>query len=336
MEEECPRVSMERTSKIFRRSIHIFLKNYHYFTSTIALLLLPVSISVLLSQAIIPSTSPFMVTTHTRLVSLFEAAGFPSSTHFFSILSMKISQTIGSSIYSLPFTLSYMLFAKAAIIQALSYSRPPVSPMFSSVVPSYSALLSTYVCNSFIIISANASAFFLVFFAFNSFEAFGFSSNNSLLFISAAVAVIYSVILANTFVTCNLALIVAGMEKCGGYLAIVKALVLIKGRFSTALSLALPVNFGLAALEALFHYRIVRAYRVSDKLTGYIALEGLLIAYLYSIFIMIDCIATCIFYKSCKSSSRIEETRYYRIELLEEDEDDNGAFTKAKILDEVV
>ncbi|PIA62882.1 hypothetical protein AQUCO_00200714v1 [Aquilegia coerulea] len=327
--EEYTLIPMERSGKIMRRSMHIFLKSYNYFTSTAVLLVLPVAVSVLLSQALIPSMTPFIVTIHARLESLFRAAGFPSSLQFFSILSIKISQTICSSIFTLPFTLSFLLVAKAAIIRFLCNEKSPISPPFSSLFPLCNPLLNTYLCNTFIILSANASAFFLFFLAFNSLDAFGFSCNNYILFLSAAGAVLYSVILANTFITCNLALIVAGMENCGGYLAILKACVLIKGRAATALSLALPVNFGLAAVEALFQYRVVRAYHLSEKLTFSIGFEGLLLAYLYSLLIIIDTITTCIFYKSCKSSTRIDEGRYYRIELAEEQ--DIGTFTNSKI-----
>jgi hypothetical protein len=49
------------------------------------------------------------------------------------------------------------------------------------------------------------------------------------------------------------------MERFGGYLAILKACVMIRGRASTALSLTLAVNIALAGVEALFQYRIVRA-----------------------------------------------------------------------------
>jgi hypothetical protein len=78
------------------------------------------------------------------------------------------------------------------------------------------------------------------------------------LFLSAA-AVVYSIILANVIIICNLALVISGMERFGGYLAILKACVMIRGRASTALSPTLAVNIALAGVEALFQYRIVRA-----------------------------------------------------------------------------
>ncbi|OVA13410.1 hypothetical protein BVC80_8771g30 [Macleaya cordata] len=311
---------MERTANIFRRSIHTFFQNYQYFTSTAAFLLLPVSVSVLLSQAVEFNSFPLLPTFLTRLQSLFDAAGFPPSSQFFFLLNLKLSQTISSSIFTFPFSLSFLLVAKAAIIQALHH-KTSSSPPFSSSFSLYHPLLLTYLCNSFFIISAHATGLCILILLFNSFDAFGFSSPSFLFFLSAAGAVLYSVILCNTIIICNLALVVAGMENCGGFLAILKACFLIRGRDSAALSLALPVNLGLAFLEALLQYRLVRAYHLSRKLSSSAAFEGLLIAYLYSLFILGETIISCTFYKSCKSGLRIDgEDRYshYRIENMEE------------------
>ena len=105
-------------------------------------------------------------------------------------------------------------------------------------------------------------------------------------------------------------------------MAILKACVLIRGRASTALSLALPVNMALAAIEALFQYRVVKAYHFAEKLGPSMALEGILIAYLYSILIVLDTVVTFMFCRSCKKtgSSIEQEGRHsYRIQFAEED-----------------
>lgn len=165
-------------------------------------------------------------------------------------------------------------------------------------------ILNTYVFNSFLIISANASAFCLLFLAFGFVEGLGFSPSPSfLLCLSASGVVLFSVILANVLVICNLALAVSGMEGHGGYLTILKACVLIRGRTSMALFLALPVNVALAAIEALFQFRVVRAYHHDGKTGPFMALEGIFIAYLYSIFIVLDTIISFMFYKSCMIES---------------------------------
>ncbi|KAL8256992.1 hypothetical protein R6Q59_029033 [Mikania micrantha] len=100
----------------------------------------------------------------------------------------------------------------------------------------------------------------------------------------------------------NLALILSGMELNGGFISILKACVMIRGRTSIALSLSLPVNMALAGIEALFWFRIIKTYSDSGMIepTSTMILEGLLIAYLYSILITIDAIIGCVFFKSCK------------------------------------
>ncbi|KAK8513886.1 hypothetical protein V6N13_005074 [Hibiscus sabdariffa] len=94
------------------------------------------------------------------------------------------------------------------------------------------------------------------------------------------------------------------MENCGGYLVILKACVLIKGWILSALALTVPGNLTLAVIEALFHYRVVvRAYvyHCGGDFNGFsIVLEGVLIAYLYSIFIVFDAVVSSMFFKSCK------------------------------------
>ncbi|XLU32842.1 hypothetical protein S245_068908 [Arachis hypogaea] len=301
---------MEVSSKILRRSIYTFLQNYHYFTSTAAFLAIPFSLSILISSSFSSaSSSSIMLHIFNHLKALFSAAGFPSSSQFFSILNLKVSQTITSSIFTLPFTLTFLLIAKASVIQALSNNQKPIitiPPSFTCIFSHYKPLLHTYFHNSFFILSANATSFCLLFLAFAVTEGLGYSSSlscSSLL--SAAGAILFSVILANALVICNMTLTLSGMEGKGGYMAILKACVLLRGRTSMALFLALPANAGLAAIEALFQIRIVRSYEIGGKLWPWIALEGILIAYLYSIFIILDTIVSCIFYKSCKIAASL-------------------------------
>lgn len=312
---------MEVSGKILRRSIHSFLQNYNYFTSTAAFLAFPFSASILLSQALSTAPSSLLPQIYSRLKALFDAAGFPSSSQLFSILNLKVSQTITSSIFTLPFTLTFLLIAKASIIQALNQHKPTLPPSFNSIISLYKPLLHTYICNCFLILSANATAFGLMFLAFSCIEGLGYSSPTCLLFMSAAGAVLFSVILANALVICNMALALSGMEGHGGYIAILKACVLIREKTSMALFLALPVNLALAAIEALFQFRVVKAYHSAGKAWPYVALEGIFVAYLYSIFMVLDTIVSCMFYKSFKIGSwnDKEDKLLLRIEFPEED-----------------
>ncbi|XP_038893846.1 uncharacterized protein LOC120082658 [Benincasa hispida] len=292
---------MGKTGNIIRRSIFCFLQKYQYFTSISALLAFPFSVSLLLSQTfVLTSSVSLLPNIYYHLKILFDAAGFPPSLEFFSIFNQKLSQTIFSSIFTLPFTLTFLLIAKASVIQALKETKPTFHPSFSSIRSLYNPLFLTNICNSILILSANATVFSILFFAFICLEGSGFSSSNSFLYLSSVGAVLYSIVLANTLVISNLSLVLSGMEKLGGYLAILKACVLIRGKTSTALLLALPTNLAMAAIEALFQYRVVRAYNVVGRLNLSILSEGIIIAYLYSVFVVLDTTVGCLFFKSCK------------------------------------
>ncbi|PSR96630.1 K(+)-insensitive pyrophosphate-energized proton pump (H(+)-PPase) like [Actinidia chinensis var. chinensis] len=312
MELEFPSIPLEvRPWKILRTSIHTFLQNYQYFTIS-ALLALPFSLANLLSQTLVPF-SPLLPKIHLHLQPLFHASNFPLSPKLFSILTLTLSRTLTSSILVLPFSLSFLLIAKTSIIQILSLQKPPLQPSFSSFLSIYNPILLTQICNLFLILSVNATCFSLLFLAFNFLEGLGYSSPASLLSLFATGFILYSLILANTIVTCNLALVSSGVEKYAGVFAILKACVLIRGRAATALAVAVPVNIALGGVEALFQYRVVRAYNEASSFEGFMGLEGFFVAYLYSIVVVIETIVSCELFKRCRSAFRVgnEEGRYF-------------------------
>ncbi|XP_008781043.1 uncharacterized protein LOC103700923 [Phoenix dactylifera] len=302
---------------IIRRSIHAFFQSYHSFASIATLFVFPVSASLLLSQALVTSSSVILPSISSRLESLFQAAGFPA-TQFFSLVRLKISQTIFSFTLTLPFTVTFLLLAKASIIEVIREfpSRSHAPPPFSSFLHLYRSLLPTHLFNSLVILSANATIFSLLFLVFNAVDVIGFSSSNSLLFLSAAAAVLYSVIVANATVICNLAIIVSAMENSSGCLPVLKACMLIRGRVMTALTLALPPNLGMAAIEALFHYRVVRPYHLS-KFSLSVIWEAFSITYMHSLVIILEIIMSCAFFRSCKLEchTNLENKSYYKTEL---------------------
>lgn len=100
-------------------------------------------------------------------------------------------------------------------------------------------------------------------------------------------------------VICNLAIIISGMENCNGYISILKACILTRGRIATALALALPTSLGMAIMEALFQFRIMRQYRVSGNFSPAVMWEAFSITYIHSILMVIEIIASCMFYKRC-------------------------------------
>ncbi|KAK6153438.1 hypothetical protein DH2020_013077 [Rehmannia glutinosa] len=322
---------MGKTCKIIRKSIFLFLKNYQYCTSTPTLLAFPFAASYLLTQSLITSSDVFPLV-HARLRSLFLAAGFPISSELFAILNIKLSQTILTFIFVSPFAFSFLLLSKASIIKSLNHhNKLSEHPSFSWILL-FNPLFITQLCNSLLILAANATCFFFLVFFFNFFDVLGLLAPKPLLLLSATGAIIYSIILANAYIISNLALVSSGMEKNGGFISILKACVMIQGRTATALSLAVPINLGLAATEALFQYRIVRAYNRAIAPNSAVLVEGVFIAYLYAVLLVLDTVVGCVFWKSCKTDYQIyqEEMYFHQIEIQERD---GMSFAKTKALD---
>ncbi|KAL5582239.1 hypothetical protein UlMin_014681 [Ulmus minor] len=282
---------MEMTTSIMRRSIFIFLKHFDYFINTSVLLMLPFSASVLLSHALFGSS-------HLPLISL-QASGFSSSS---SIFTMLFNQNY---IFFLgvvtPFALSSLLIAKASVIQAVMNQNPP----FSSCLSLYKPLLQTHLCN----MSLNIAAIFL-FLAFSStLPSFGLSHT----FFQTLGGLVFYAFQSNTSVLFNLALVETGMENSTGYTAAYKACLERRKTISMALLLALPTNLGLASVKALFSYRLVGSWPSLSM-----AIEGMFIAYIYSIIIALDTIFSSLLLKSCRSNSRSDQANEFcnQIELV--------------------
>ncbi|XP_057791937.1 uncharacterized protein LOC131008859 [Salvia miltiorrhiza] len=303
---------MAKTStNIMRRSIFTFLKNYQHLTSTPILLLLPFAVCGLLAPPLV-SSSRLLPLVHGRLTSLFLAAGFPPSSPLLNILNLKLSQTTLASLLVSPLSCSSLLLAKAAVVGTLHHNTSNPSQL-------YKPLLITQLCNSLLILAANATCFFLLAIFFICLDILGLSSPSSLLF-SAVGAILCSIILAHAYIICNLALASSAMEKRGGLMPIIEACLVIKGRSATALSLALPINLALAAIEALFEYRVVGAYNNQAlNRPAIILLEGMLIAYLYAMTLNLDTVVGCLFWRSFKTDHHIghDQDFSYTIEIYE-------------------
>ena len=154
---------------------------------------------------------------------------------FISSSSTCNTQTILSSTLSLPFSLSSLLLAKAAVIRILH------------------SLASTHICNSLLILSATAASFSLL------AAMLSLSSPRFRLLFSAAGVIAYSITLASVYSLHRLPPR-ADHRRCGGGFSwTVEACVLIRGWSSAALSLAAAMNVALAAVEALFQYRVINA-----------------------------------------------------------------------------
>ncbi|KAL3617953.1 hypothetical protein CASFOL_038274 [Castilleja foliolosa] len=289
------------TAKILRKSIFSVLQNYQYYTLTPTLVAFSYAVSYLLIQSLLPSSDIFLLP---RLRSIFLSAGYSHSPNdIFALLNLKLSQTILTFLF-VPHTFSSLLLARASII--INHRNPTSSfraPLF--VFP----LLITQLCSTLVMLAANATYFVFFALCINFLDVLGLSSSRGyILFFS--LVVIYSVVVANIYVICNLASVMSALENRGGFVLILKACVMIKGRITTALSLAVIMNTGLAAVEILFQYRVVRAYNRRDLVTKsglLVIMEGGFIALLYAVFLVLDTVVGCTFWESCnKDENQIE------------------------------
>ncbi|ERN06511.1 uncharacterized protein LOC18434710 [Amborella trichopoda] len=317
--------------RVMRRSVYTFLQNYSSIACVAAILALPASASILLSNTLSFSILPAILS---RIRSLSLATGLPE-TRLASLIQLKLSQTLSSSLLSLPFSLSFLLLAKAYLFRTtFSVSKRSTSSLLSI----WTRLLITHLSTSLFILTVNATLFSLLSISILSLDILDFSSlpPNCSHFLSVAAAILYSIILTNTIVVCNLATVVSGLENFSAFLAILKAYILIQGRTATALLITLCTNLSLAGVEALFQYRVVGAsYYFSASSYYYFEMnalwEGPLLIYIYSIITMLDLVMWCVFYKSCKSISLSENQRIYQFQMRILDDDDGA---RSKLLEE--
>lgn len=301
--------------RIIRSSINAFFDGYQSFTSIAALLVFPASASILLSQALVPFSGPVVKTISFRLSALFLAARFPASGEVFALLNVKLAQTVFSFVATLPIVLTFLLVAKACVVIAVCGGGGGRirrgSPPLSTALRLYRSILPTHLFNSFLLLSTNATVFAFLFLVFNVADVLGLATSTSpLLLLSAAGAVLYSVVIANATVICNLALVVAAVDDCGGLLPALKAFLLVRGRASTALGLAFPANLGMAAVEALFQYRVVRQYNISGELSSSLLWEAFSIAYFHALLLVLEVIMNCKFYEVCTVKKKHEHERH--------------------------
>lgn len=203
-------------------------------------------------------------------------------------------------VFSLPLALSSLVLAKASIIQSLNHHKHVFSLSCSSPVSlCYKPLVLTCICNIILTVTITTTTLSFLFEASSFFKGLLILSSIRPFFDLAA-GIVFYMVLTNTMVTCNLALVVAGIDNCTIYKSLRKACLLRKGTDSMALLLALPINLGLVATEALFRYRIVRAYDpVFGRFSMPMVLEGLLIAYLFSLLVVLDTISSYLFIRNC-------------------------------------
>lgn len=318
---------MGSAGKIMRTALHAFFRHYHPASSAASLLALPFSAAALLSR----SHPALLVPSHflsRRLRHVLVAAGFPPASQLLFLLSHRLSQRACAFLAALPFSLSFLLLAKACAVHCCAASslqlhrrrRKEASAGIGDLVrSSYPAMARTQIVNCLALLLANAAVFAAMLAAFNAAEALhllgapsasvsGSGSNRGsgrgVLALSAAGVIVYSVVLANASAVCNLATVVAAVEGRGGAHAMLKALLMLlrAGDAATAVAASLPASLAAAAVESLFQLRVMRPYTATGMVTVGMLCEGLLVAYIHAMICVLDTVITSMVYQTCKAT----------------------------------
>ncbi|XP_042405016.1 uncharacterized protein LOC121995309 [Zingiber officinale] len=298
-------------AKIMKKSVNTFLCSYQTFTSIAGLFVFPASLSILLSQAFLSCSNPILHRiVYSHLCFLFRAARFPD-VGLYSWINLKLAQTIFSFIFTLPFTLTFLLLAKVLIIRTTNgqpcWRRCLFSPQMPSCRRSYCSALITHLFSSSVMVVLNAAVFSALCLVFSAAEIAGLTSNTWALLLTATGLMLSAVAIGNAIAVCKLSIVVATTEGRSGWEALVKACVLAKGRAETALALVMAPDMGMALAEALFQYKVVRPYLDGGgKVNGEMVWEAYLIAYVHSLLLVLDAITSCLFYNHCKFRRRLD------------------------------
>ncbi|KAL6643992.1 hypothetical protein ACP70R_018758 [Stipagrostis hirtigluma subsp. patula] len=318
---------MAGAGKIIRAALLAFFRHYHPAASTASLLALPFSAAALLSSSHPALLAPSHLLSR-RLVRVLVAAGFPPASQLLFLLSHRLSQRACAFLAALPFSLSFLLLAKACAVhcccpvhQPLQRRRrrrrapPAIVDVMALLRSSYPAMARTQLVNCVALLMANAAVFAALLGTFNAAEALrligpgpgsgsGGGGGRAVLALSAAGVIVYSVALANAAAVCNLATVVAAAEGHGGARAMLKALLLLirAGDAATAVAASLPASLATAAVEALFQLRVMRPYMVTGKVSAAMVCEALLVAYIHAMICVLDTVVSSMVYQSCKAS----------------------------------
>ncbi|KAG8093218.1 hypothetical protein GUJ93_ZPchr0012g19549 [Zizania palustris] len=295
---------MGSATRIVRMALHAFFSHYH---PAAALLALPFSASALVSRslALLAHRQVILPTLSRRLRRVLVAAGFPPASQLLFLLNHRLSQSVFSFVVTLPFSLSFLLLAKAHAVRATrERGRGRGRGRGETLLfhRCYPAMTTTQLANFAALLFTHAAVFAALLAAFNAAEALRLGSDGrTVLTLSAAGVIVYSVTLANAAAVCNLATVVAAAEGRGGFHAVLKALLLVRGDAATAVAVALPANLATAAVEGLFQLRITRLYMLNGKISSAMVCEGFLIAYIHSMICVLDTLITCMVYQTCKA-----------------------------------
>lgn len=298
--------------EILRETVRILRYNPIGFLSIAALLICPVS-AVLLSNFLVDQyvVKKLMI----RLLLLVKSSGLPLKP-FIKQSCQKFSEMVISAVMCFPLYVSLLLLSKAAIVYSVdcTYSRKNFdSKKFYIIVTKiWKRIVVTYmwVC---MVITGCLTLFLVLLVAVSSaFAVMGFPPD-LILYPAMIVGIIFSIILANAMIICNIAIVISVLEDDSGPEALLRSSSLIKGQTQVGLLIFLGSTIGMTFVEGLFEHRVKILSNGNESSRIW---EGPLLVILYSFVMLIDSMMSSVFYFSCKSY-RMEASNEETLPVLE-------------------
>ncbi|KAL2546689.1 hypothetical protein Fot_15947 [Forsythia ovata] len=283
--------------EILRETVRILRYNSTGFMAIAALLICPVS-AVLLSNVMVNQSLVKRLTI--RLLLVAKSSGLPLRP-FIKQSCQKFAEMTVSAVMCFPLFVTLSLLSKAAVVYSVdcTYSRKRFDSSKFYVIASkiWKRIFVTYLWVCMVI--AGCLALFLVLLVVVSsvFSIMGFPSD-LILYPAMVVGLIFSIILANAIIICDISIVISVLEDVSGPQALLRSSSLIKGQTQVGLLIFLGSTIGMAFVEGLFEHR-VKTLSYGDGSSR--IWEGPLLVVMYSFVGLIDSMMSAVFYFSCKS-----------------------------------
>ncbi|GFY88482.1 hypothetical protein Acr_06g0004220 [Actinidia rufa] len=285
--------------EILRETVRILRYNSVGFMGIAALLICPVS-AVFLSNMLVDQSIVKKLTI--RLLLVAKSSGLPLRP-FIKQSCHKFSEMVISSALCFPLFITLSLLSKAAVVYSVdrTYSRKKFDAykFYVIVTKIWRRLVSTYlwVC---VVITGCLTLFLVLLVAVSSlFSVIGFASD-LIVYPRMMVGLVFSIIIANAIIICNIAIVISVLEDISGPQALLRSSVLIRGQTQVGLLIFLGSTIGMAFVEGLFEHR-VKTLSYGDGSSR--IWEGPLLVLMYSFVVLIDSMMSAVFYFSCSSYS---------------------------------
>ncbi|KAG8366394.1 hypothetical protein BUALT_Bualt17G0075100 [Buddleja alternifolia] len=283
--------------EILRETVRILRYNSTGFMAITAVLICPVS-AVLLSNVLVDQSLVKKLTLRLWLVA--KSSGLPLRP-FIKHSCQKFSEVAVSAAMCFPLFITLSLLSKAAIVYSVdcTYSRKKfdTSKFYVIITKIWKRIILTYLwaCG---VISGCLTLFLVLLVVVSSvFTIMGFPSD-LILYPAMVVGFLFSIILANAIIICNVSIVISVLEEVSGPQALLRSSSLIKGQTQVGLLIFLGSTIGMAFIEGLFEHR-VKTLSYGDGSSR--IWEGPLLVLMYSFVVLIDSMMNAVFYFSCKS-----------------------------------